>query len=68
MDEVTLVKGQRITYTGKDGVTIGGVVDVQRRGWVMVDLDAPVDTGQGWRGQKMMLKTSGVTVVTEGAE
>jgi hypothetical protein len=58
MDDMTFRKGERITYTDKAGVVYNGVVDSHRRGWVMIHLDEPRDTSQGWKGSKLMLKDS----------
>lgn len=66
MDDMTYTKGQRVSYTDRKGTVYSGVVDVQRRGWVMIDLDEPCDTLQGWHASKMMLKASEVTEISEG--
>jgi len=60
MDYMTFTKGQRITYTDPDGVVYNGMVDTQRRGWVLIDLDEPRETPQGWHASKMMLKASDI--------
>lgn len=62
METMTFTKGQRVSYTDPKGNTLSGVVDTQRKGWVMVDLDNPVDTRQGWKASKMMLKVTEVTL------
>ncbi|MFM8798736.1 MAG: hypothetical protein ACKODT_07250 [Fluviibacter sp.] len=53
-----------MTFT-EQGVTYRGVVDVQRRGWVMIDLDEPVDTRQGWHASKMMFKAAQVQLAKD---
>lgn len=65
-DSITFTKGQRVRYTDKAGASHVGVVDSQRRGWVMVELEQPIDTKQGWKATKMMLKSSSLTL--EGGE
>lgn len=64
MDDMSFAKGQRVTYTDPKGVTYNGIVDVQRKGWIMIDLDEPAETYQGWMASKMMLKASEVTLVS----
>lgn len=59
-DMTTFTKGQRVTFTDPKGVVYNGLVDTQRRGWVMIDLDEPQETPQGWHGSKMMLKASAI--------
>ena len=57
MDEAKLVQGQKVSFTDNQGHVYVGVVEHSKRGWVMVDLDKNVDTGDGWAGNKMMLKS-----------
>lgn len=57
MEDAIFSKGQRVRYTDGSGNTHTGVVDSQRRGWVMIDMDSPIDTRQGWRATKLMLKS-----------
>jgi len=64
MEDMVWAKGQRVTFTDKQGTTYNGVVDTQRRGWVMVDLDEPANTTQGWQAHKMMLKSSDLQELT----
>jgi hypothetical protein len=58
-------KGQRVVSTNPDGVVYRGVVEVQRRGWVMIDLDEPCETPQGWQAARVMLKASTVSLATD---
>jgi hypothetical protein len=62
MDNMVFEQGQRVVYTDNNGTTHRGVVEVQRRGWVMIGLDEPCDTTQGWKASRMMLKSSAVAV------
>jgi hypothetical protein len=61
MDEVKLIKGQKVSFTGSNGQVFVGVIEQFRRGWVMLDLEKQVDTGDGWSGNKIMLKSSRCT-------
>lgn len=58
------IQGQRVSYTDPEGVAHQGVVDMHRRGWVMIDLDEPCETPQGWRASRVMLKASRVVPVS----
>jgi len=58
MDDMEFTKGERVTYTDPDGVVHDGIVDSYRRGWVMVELDHPRETEQGWSTSKMMVRAS----------
>lgn len=58
-------KGDRVSFTDRHGKAFIGAVDVQRRGWVLVDLDEAHKTEQGWEASKMMVKVSDVQVVEE---
>lgn len=61
IEDVRFNKGARVTWTDPtDGGEYTGLVDSQRRGWVMVDLDEPRDTPMGWKASKMMLKVSDI--------
>lgn len=53
-----MVKGTKVSFTDSDGVTRSGAVDMHRRGWVVVDLDEPCDTNQGWKASKLMVRAS----------
>ena len=69
MEDTIFSKGQRVRYTDSAGGTHTGVVDSQRRGWVMIDADNPVDTRQGWRATKLMLKSCNLShVEREGGD
>lgn len=63
-DDVKFNKGARVTWTDpEDGAVYTGLVDNQRRGWVMIDLDEPRTTGMGWKASKMMLKVADIKAV-----
>ena len=65
MDDMrSFCSGQRVSFVDPKGRKFTGIVDTQRRGWVMVDLDEPHDTGVGWRASKMMFR-SGELVPTD---
>lgn len=63
MDEQSLEKGQRVQYKDGDGIVRVGVVDSHRKGWVMVNVDEPYETGQGWKASRVMMKTTTVTPI-----
>ena len=58
MDDMNFSKGERVTYTDPNGVVHDGIVESYRRGWVMVELDSPHETEQGWSASKMMVRAS----------
>jgi hypothetical protein len=51
-------KGEKVTYTDDQGGIHEGTVESYRRGWVMVELDTPHETEQGWSASKMMVRAS----------
>jgi len=59
-DMATFTKGQRVTFTDPKGVVCNGLVDAHRGGWVLIELDEPRETPQGWHGSKMMLRASAI--------
>lgn len=59
MDDMTWEVGERVTWT-KDGTTYNGVVEVQRHGWVLIGLDEPRETDQGWKAHRIMLRCSDI--------
>lgn len=64
MEEQLLEKGQRVSYQDGDGTTRVGVVDSHRKGWVMIHVDEPYETGQGWKASRVMVKTTTVNPIT----
>jgi hypothetical protein len=58
VSDVQWESGQRVVFKDRKGNEFAGVVDVQKRGWVMVDLDGAFETGQGWAASKMMIKAT----------
>jgi hypothetical protein len=58
MDDVVWEKDIRVSFEEKDGTVYTGTVEIQRRGWVTIELDEPCDTAQGWKASKMMVKSS----------
>jgi len=58
MDDMEFTKGERVTWSGQDGTVHDGIVESYRRGWVMVALDRPHETEQGWSASKMMVRAS----------
>lgn len=52
--------GQRVKATDGKGNTLLGTVDAQKGKWVMVDLDEPFETDQGWEATKLMVKAEGL--------
>ena len=58
MDGMEYEKGERVTWSDPDGFPHDGVVESYRRGWVMIDLDMPHQTEQGWSASKMMVRSS----------
>jgi hypothetical protein len=60
MDDMEFTKGERVTWADPSGVIHDGIVEGYRRGWVMVDLDKPHETEQGWSASKMMVRASDI--------
>jgi len=58
MDDMSFTKGERVTWADPSGRVHDGIVESYRRGWVMVDLDTPHETEQGWSASKMMVRDS----------
>jgi hypothetical protein len=58
MDDMEFTKGERVTWSDPSGVVHDGIVESYRHGWVMVDLDQPHETEQGWSTSKMMVRAS----------
>jgi hypothetical protein len=58
MDDMEYTKGERVTWADPSGAVHDGIVESYRRGWVMVELDAPHETEQGWSASKMMVRAS----------
>ena len=59
MDDMTWNPGERVTWT-RDSHTYNGVVEVQRRGWVLVTLDEPRESPHGWTEHRMMVRNSDI--------
>ena len=58
MDDMEYETGERVTWSDPSGTVHDGIVESHRRGWVMIDLDMPHETEQGWSASKMMVRAS----------